>query len=557
MSKSCVFCVALALCATGCGARLSAGDAKALADAKAFLAGGGDINARDEDDWTLMRHAVWNNHPGTMRYLISNGTNLRELCPVGYRAGFCLLHMAALRGHLEAMKILVEHGAEIDASIIGYTALHLAAWEGSVDTVKFLVRHKANVNAKGTLGNHTPIFFAAAGGSYEVVEFLISRGVSATTGGKWGARPLWVAGGGRWPVIRALSERLFCLDPMGSQKKNIVIKPSSLREGNHGKVVRLLVKNGAKVNRFIGQTTPLHEACFAGNLRAAEVLLELGADPSVRTGDELFPDLWRRPGYNALDCGVWGGLRCNRERGGKLVEALIRAGAKVNQHDGTGKTPLHHAVENLHLDAIKTLLKAGANVNGVDKKFVPKDMAEAIVLEPPWYRHNIGTVHYGQTPLFTALKIDFSDYWDEEHRSQMREKRTEVIKLLLDKGADTAVQLSDGATPLHIAVLYSNPEEIIDLLLGYGADINATDKGLATPLHYAAARDRNDDEQHEIDMLGLARLLVSKGASLTVRAKTRNMTPLEWALWSKDSGEAKTEMSKEFARILTDPNAGQ
>jgi len=140
MSKSCVFCIALALCATGCGARLSAGDAKALAEAKAFLAGGGDVNAEDEGGVTIMRQAVWNGHLGTMRYLISKGTDLHEL---GF-AGCSLLQAAASRGRLDAMKLLVTHGVEIDARSRGggkYTALHYAAWEGSIDPVKLdLVR---------------------------------------------------------------------------------------------------------------------------------------------------------------------------------------------------------------------------------------------------------------------------------------------------------------------------------------------------------------------------------------------------------------------------------
>ncbi|MDP6636660.1 MAG: ankyrin repeat domain-containing protein [Phycisphaerae bacterium] len=541
------------LSVAGCQPQLSEGDAKALSEAKAFLAGGGDVNARDEEDWTLMRHAVWNNHLGTMRFLIANGTDLEE----HDNCWHYLLHDAALRGRLEAMKLLVEHGAEINAKLTHTecTALHFAAFEGSIDTVRFLVQHKADVNAKGR-GRVTPILFAAAGGNYEVVEFLISKGASATAGSKGGATPLCNTAGGHRLLIREYSGEWFHIR-IGDTREDLAARLSSLRTCDHGKVVRLLVKSGAKVNESIWYATALHRASFAGNVRAVEALLELGADPSRRTGDELSDDNpWERPGYNALDAAAWSGVRLEPRHGGKLVEALIRAGVKVNQHDGTGKTPLHHAVENLHVDAIKALLKGGANVNGVDKKFVRKDKAEVIVPDPPWYRHNIGTVHYGQTPLFTALKIGFPRHWGEKLRSQMREKRTEVIRLLLDKGADTAVQLSDGATPLHVAVLFANPEEVVDLLLAHGADINATDKGLATPLHYAAARDL-DDRRREIVRLGLARLLVSEGASLTARAKTGNMTPLDWALWSKDSGEAKTEISKEFAKILKDAAASE
>jgi len=137
------------LCASGCQKPpppSSEGDAKGLAEAKAFLAGGGDINTKDKDGWTKMRHAVWNDHLGTMRFLIANGTDLKDRD----RFGCYLLHAAALRGHIKAMKLLVEHGAEIDGRgpLSEYTALHLAAMEGSLGTVEFLVQHRANVNVK-------------------------------------------------------------------------------------------------------------------------------------------------------------------------------------------------------------------------------------------------------------------------------------------------------------------------------------------------------------------------------------------------------------------------
>jgi len=543
---------------TGCATRLSEAETKALDEAKTFLAAGGDINVKDDAGMTRMRHAVWNGHAAAMRFLISRGTNLRERDRFGYH----LLHAAALQGHLEAMELLIEHGAEIDARALagGYTPLHLAAWEGSIDTARLLVRHKANVDAKGNW-NLTPLFFAAASGNYKVAEFLISRGAAATACTTGGIRPLYLAAGGRHLILSCRNAICFCLDPTTDQT-GMFIKPRTWFEGDHDKVVRLLVKSGAKVDsvNYPG-TTPLHLASGAGNLRAVQALLELGADPSLRMGADVW-DLWGRPSYSALDCAVWTGVWLNREQGGKLVETLIRAGAKVNQHDGTGKTPLHHAVESVHLDAIKALLKAGANVNGVDKKFVRKDIREVEVdIAPSWYMHNIGGVFYGQTPLFTALRVDFSRFWDKKLRARRLAQRLEVVKLLLNKGADTAAQLPDGATPLHIAMFHANPEEMAEFLLAHGADVNATDKKLATPLHYAVVREPAKWSQKAIKP-GLVRMLVKKGARLNVRTKAR-MTPLDWAvefeheLKRRDESGLRTDTGKEVIVILEDAESSE
>jgi len=569
MSKSCLPCVAWAvvlsavLCATGCGARLSAGDAKALAEAKAFLAGGGDVKAVYENGRSRMRHAVWNGHLETMRFLITNGADLKERGPLGYH----LVHAAALQGHFEAMKLLFEHGAKIEARSDGgkYTALHFAAWAGDIDAVRFLVLHKADINAKAH-ADDTPIFFAAASGAYEVVEFLISRRASATARTTGGIEPLRLAAGGRGLMQTYGYTGTFSVDPEATAAGGVVEKPYAWYEGDHDKVIRLLVKNGADVNRALSGTTPLHEASGTQNVRAVEALLELGADPSLRTDDDVWIDFGLgRPSYSALDYAVDSGIAFGPEqKGGKLVKALIRAGAKVNQHDGTGKTPLHHAAANLHFEAIRVLLKAGADINGVDKKFVRKHEKRAIVIpgSPGYYRHRIGKLDFGQTPLFIALKADRV----REYYGYPRTPRLKVIKLLLDKGADTAAKLPDGATPLHIAVLFANSEEIIELLLAHGADINATDKKSATPLHYAAARDwswgriRREGIRRGIVMPSLVRMLVRKGASLTARTKS-GMTPLDWAMEFDDlevdraDSRQTVETAKEVIKILKDAAA--
>jgi len=451
------------------------------------------------------------------------------------------------------MKLLVENGAEVDAKspYFKYTALHLAAFEGSMDTVRFLVQHNADTNAKG-FADATPIFFAASGGNYEAVELFLSRGASGTERTKGGTPLLRVAAAGRWPVMRATGSEYSWHTGYLRSREDKVINVSSWPEGDHGKVVRLLVGKGAEVDRFSGGVTALQEACFAGNAKAVEALLELGADLSLKTGD---PDshLWARPHYNALDAAVWGGVKCDPEQGGRLVEALVRAGAKVNRHDATGKTPLHHAAANLHVDAIKVLLKAGADISGVDRQSVPE--VRTPVVSPPWYRHSIDMDH-GQTPLFTALKTTFFRDWREETQLSMRAKHLEVIKLLLDNGADIAAKLPDGATPLHIAALFGYGKGIIELLIARGADVNATDNELATPLHYAMVGRSYQNSSEMLVKLDLVQVLARNGASGAARTRGKGMTPLDWAKYSWGSDDNLPGAVRLFSEVIEHPELG-
>jgi ankyrin repeat protein len=89
----------------------------------------------------------------------------------------------------------------------------------------------------------------------------------------------------------------------------------------------------------------------------------------------------------------------------------------------------------------------------------------------------------GFSPLHHAVH-----YAAQERDLTMRRRRLDIVKLLLEKGADpNDREESRGRTPLHMAAEYGDIE-LVDLLIRYRADVNAPDRDRNTPLHYAVMR---------------------------------------------------------------------
>jgi truncated hemoglobin YjbI len=106
---------------------------------------------------------------------------------------------------------------------------------------------------------------------------------------------------------------------------------------------------------FSGRTV-LHFACGAGCVEVVDTLLGLGADPNVQDRGG------HTPLYSVAN-------ECASERGPKVVQILVRAGADVNARGGvTRASALHMAARRGNLEIARTLLDCGASADLQDRK---------------------------------------------------------------------------------------------------------------------------------------------------------------------------------------------
>jgi ankyrin repeat protein len=102
-------------------------------------------------------------------------------------------------------------------------------------------------------------------------------------------------------------------------------------------------------------------------------------------------------------------------------------------------------------------------------------------------------------------------------------KNKEILKLLIENGADVNIKMAYSRTPLIVLVQYRD-KDIIELLLESGADINAVDEIGETVLMYISKKSYEFKNRGEI-----AKILLDRGADINVRDKYDNSAYM-WAL---------------------------
>ena len=89
--------------------------------------------------------------------------------------------------------------------------------------------------------------------------------------------------------------------------------------------------------------------------------------------------------------------------------------------------------------------------------------------------------------------------------------KTEIVKLLLAKGADIHARNVFGITPLH----WASNGKVAELLIASGADVNIKSNDGNTPLHWTSSGK-------------VAELLIANGADINAKSND-GITPLHWA----------------------------
>jgi ankyrin repeat protein len=143
--------------------------------AQRLVARGADVNIRAFGDHTPLHQAAFSGDLRVAKLLIDHGANLDASGAQG-----TVLHRIIYqktKAGSEMAKLLIESGARLQEFSYGNTELHLAALDNYADVVPILVKHGANVDAVNSYG-HAPLYYAARHGHSKTADALIAAGAN-------------------------------------------------------------------------------------------------------------------------------------------------------------------------------------------------------------------------------------------------------------------------------------------------------------------------------------------------------------------------------------------
>ena len=332
---------------------------------------------------------------------------------------------AAERGYDLCVQFLLENGANVNqvASDSGETALFAAARNRQLWYTQMLLEAGADVNMKNIVGR-TCLHNAAEKGHSEIMRILVNANEGVADG-----------------------------------KNSRLIRPDALYEYNEcGTILQKTISNdhvGADIDiRDQAGMTPLILAAQNGHDDCIKVLLDAGANVNMQVH-----------GFTALHFATKAGYHC-------CIEVLLASGLNINDLFWYHRaTPLILAVQSGNIESLDALLRAGANVNQWklegDSAFIiairqGKCKQVEMLIESEADVNQLD--HKGIPALSVAIQY---------HNS------LEMISYLLASGADVNKTNDLGLSPLICAMQLSSVTNLgnyciilIATLLGAGAIIN-------------------------------------------------------------------------------------
>ncbi len=495
-----------------------------------------DVNGVQGDGTSALHWAAYKDDVEMAKMLLAAGANTKAVTRDGL---ITPLFMACRNGDAPMIQAIIAAGADPNAADEhGTTPLMAAASAGNPDALKTLIEHGANVNAKEGVHGQTALMFAAALGRDQAIHLLTSYGADPgiTTKTEKLPKPARMFDDGsaekKEPAAKtakagaSAADQKAGLEALASATGFKSAEYAASTNAGPGDIKEMVEKLSAKVDAIekklpggakgatgdgngsmfgiirergttdMGGMTALLYAARDGHIFAAKALLEGGADINQVSVSEKTSPLVMAVMNGHYDLG----------------KMLVDFGADPNLANNQGLTALYATIDvqwapkgwfpspitteekTPYLELMKSLLADGANPNArLGKKLWFRSFGDHSWVDPSgatafWraaQSSDVDAMHLlvsynadPDIPTFggtTALEAASGIGWGYHYSMNLPDSWMAAVKYCIQLGANVNAVDDKGYTALHGAAYIGN-EEMIKYLMDHGADVKAVAK---------------------------------------------------------------------------------
>ncbi|XP_067675633.1 ankyrin repeat domain-containing protein 50-like [Haliotis asinina] len=339
-----------------------------------------NINRQQEHQSTPIFAAVCQNHQKVFDLLVAEGANvaltsmgdtcLIKACETGNchivktlisvksqdinhrgRHGWTAVMMAALKGYVDVLQILVSEGADLTLTDDdGNNCLMLASVYGQVIMIQHLlsIDNVFDINKQGQDGM-SAIMAAANEGNYDAFNVMLKRSADLLIVDVYNSNCLVLAciGGNALIVQHLLDMNMFDVEDRGKDGWTPLLAAAAV---GHPEVFHILVDAGADVTvKDADHDNCLMLACIGGSAAIVQELLQMNTFEINGRGGKGWTPVMFATFYGQTE----------------IFDILVKAGADVSLIDNTNNSCLILASAEGHVDIVKRLLAlTSMDVNG-------------------------------------------------------------------------------------------------------------------------------------------------------------------------------------------------
>ena len=418
------------------------------------------LHMTDNDGWTALHCSARSGNCELVAYFAEMGTDIHLKTADGRNC----LHIAALKGHLNLCKMLIDkHNVDVNvADKRGWTAVHFSAQSGNCQLVAYFAEMGTDVHLKTNDGSNC-LNIAAYQGHLNLCKMLIDKhkvDLHMTDNDGWTALH-YSAQSGNCELVAYFAEMGIDIHLKTNDGRNC-LHIAALK--GHLNLCKMLIdKHKVDVNVADKRGwTAVHFSAQSGNCQLVAYFAEMGTDIHLKAND----------GNNCHNIAAF--------QGHLSLCKMLMDKHKIDLHmsNNDGWTALHYSAQRGNSEVVAYFAEMGTDIC-----LKTNDGTNCLQIAALQGHFNLCKMLIDKHLVDLHMTDNYR--WTELHCSA-QSGNCELVAYFAEMGTDIHLKTADGRNCLHIAALKGHLNLCKMLIDKHNVDVNVADKRGWTAVHFSA-----------------------------------------------------------------------